>query len=85
MGIRKPPRAPSKLIHIDVEYVTLPEEENNERIERLTRKILRLLNGSKELENPSERAGGHPAQGAAPAVEGIEDLLSTNFERRLGI
>ena len=79
MGRKLPPRAPSKQIQVEVEFYELPEGEDNERIERLTRKILRLL------ENSSQEAGIDSAEEPARPNDAVEEIFGSNFEDQLGI
>ena len=80
MGKKLSPRLPPKPIQLEVEYIRLSEREDNERIERLTRKILRIL------ENPGEQSGSDETQ--EPAHEpkrGIEEIFDTSLEKAIGL
>lgn len=82
MGKQLPPRTSSQKIKLEAEYITLPKDQNYERIQRLTRKILRAL---RFLEGSSEREGAYSNPGSAHSQE-IHDIpFATDFEKRLGI
>jgi len=51
----------------------LPEKENQERVERLTEKIIRMLE-----KRPPDLMN-------AETDENINDILQTDFEKRIGI
>ena len=82
MARNLPARAPSKPIQIKSEFVTLPEGENNERIERLTRKILRAI---QLLEAPGSRSRLDSRPKSKQLDKGIDEIFETSFEKALGL
>ena len=79
MGKKLPPRTSSKQIHIEAEFVTLPTGEDNERIERLTTKIIQILEGS------SKSTRRDSTQGSTGEERTAEEIFGSSFEKGIGI
>ena len=79
MGKKKLPKAPSKQINIEIVYVTSQEGENNERIQRLSRNILRIV------ANAGKKRGVHSRKVADKQSETNEELFGPGFEKSIGL
>jgi len=72
MGRQKVPRRPSRQIkNIEVIFVELPKEENDERIQKLTSQILGILEDSYQRRKTSR--------------EREERFLESDFEKEIGL